>query len=192
MDYASLRHYSLQSTSDQTDYRKIAVIAAASPTAVLPEQAGIWSYPLATDDTEAVICNMINALLGRIHLSGQLASLDEVQLALVKEAITLYKTFRSDLRQSLPFWPLGLPTMASEWTSLGLQCGSTMYLAVWRLGSQREQCCVPLPLTGQGSVKISCLYPHNEASYTLDEAHLISLVIPTPYSARLLKIDLLR
>jgi alpha-galactosidase len=190
MDYASLSHYSLQSASDQTDYRKMAVIAAAIPTAVLPEQAGIWSYPLATDDAEAVICNMINALLGRIHLSGQLASLNGAQLALVKEAIYLYKTLRADLGQSLPFWPLGLPTMASEWTSLGLLCGSTMYLAVWRLGSQHEQCFVPLPLIGQEAVEISCIYPHSEASYTPDEANLVSLVIPTTYSARLLKIHL--
>ncbi len=50
MDYASLSRLSIQSCSDQTDYRKMAVIAASCTTAVAPEQCAIWSYPFQTGD----------------------------------------------------------------------------------------------------------------------------------------------
>jgi alpha-galactosidase len=41
MDYATLSRFSLQSVSDQMDYRKTGIIAAASPSVVPPEQAGM-------------------------------------------------------------------------------------------------------------------------------------------------------
>lgn len=46
MDYALLQQHSIQSVTDQTDYRLMAPIAAAAASAVTPEQAAIWSYPL--------------------------------------------------------------------------------------------------------------------------------------------------
>ena len=36
-----------------------------------------WAYPLEIDDNDAVVYNMVNALLGRVHLSEQLADLHE-------------------------------------------------------------------------------------------------------------------
>ena len=55
MDYALLSRYSIQSTSDQEDYRNFATIAANSPAGVTPEQAAIWSYPMRQGDKEEVI-----------------------------------------------------------------------------------------------------------------------------------------
>ena len=75
MDYALLSRYSIQSTSDQEDYRNFATIAANSPAGVTPEQAAIWSYPMRQGDKEEVIYNMVNAMLFRIHQSGHLAEL---------------------------------------------------------------------------------------------------------------------
>ncbi len=45
MDYAMLSRYSIQSTSDQEDYRYYATIAANAPLGVAMEQAAVWSYP---------------------------------------------------------------------------------------------------------------------------------------------------
>lgn len=46
MDYAMLARNSIQSTSDQEDYRNYATISANAAIGVTPEQAAIWSYPL--------------------------------------------------------------------------------------------------------------------------------------------------
>ena len=57
---------------------------------MLPEQAGIWSYPWseAMDakeiDEECVAMNMVNALVGRIHLASKLYQLNENLFALVQ------------------------------------------------------------------------------------------------------------
>ena len=48
MDYGMLSRMDIQSVSDQEDYRIMAVIAANSASAVLPEQAGIWTCLLYT------------------------------------------------------------------------------------------------------------------------------------------------
>ncbi|KAJ5429539.1 Aldolase-type TIM barrel [Penicillium cf. griseofulvum] len=45
IEYAMLSVHSLQSTSDQQDPELHAVIAAVSPTAVVPEQSATWAYP---------------------------------------------------------------------------------------------------------------------------------------------------
>jgi len=75
MDYEILKYCSIQSTSDQTNYRKYPYLAANVLTACTPEQAAVWSYPLndyekimPTD--EVVVMNMCNAMLGRIHLAS--------------------------------------------------------------------------------------------------------------------------
>ena len=72
IDYAMLQRHSIQSTSDQDDYRMYATIAANSPTGLCPEQSAIWSYPLTEGDREEVVFNMVNAMLLRIHQSGHL------------------------------------------------------------------------------------------------------------------------
>ena len=98
IDYALLSRYSIQSTSDQEDYRNYAAIAANAAAGVTPEQAAVWSYPMRQGDKEEVIYNMINAMLLRIHQSGHLAQLPAERLALVKEGIACYKTIRQDIK----------------------------------------------------------------------------------------------
>ncbi|MFQ9396014.1 MAG: hypothetical protein ACLR2E_20845 [Lachnospiraceae bacterium] len=63
---------------------------------------------------------MVSAMLLRIHQSGHLAKLDEERKALVKQALSVYKTIRPDIRVSRPFWPLGLAGYSDEIVSLGL------------------------------------------------------------------------
>ncbi|MBV8045037.1 glycoside hydrolase family 36 protein [Pluralibacter sp.] len=155
MDYAMLQQHSIQSVTDQTDYRLMACIAAAAASAVTPEQAAIWSYPLREGDREEVVMNMVNSLLLRIHQSGHLAELDEKRFALVKEGITLYKTFREKIPHLQPFWPLGLPSFDSPWLAFGLRNAKEGWLAVWRMGSEQETRALLLPLLD----KITCVYP---------------------------------
>lgn len=139
MDYAMLSRYSIQSTSDQEDYLHYATIAANAPLAVAMEQAAIWSYPRMEGDREETVFNMVNAMLLRVHQSGHMADISPDRRALVKEGLDYYKEIRQDIRQAVPFWPLGFSDFASPWSALGLRAGKKNYLAVWRRGGEETQ-----------------------------------------------------
>ena len=170
MDYAMLSLYSLQSTSDNEDYRRYPVIAANAPLALTPEQAAVWSYPLAGGDEEECVFNLVSAILLRIHQSGHLSNLDQRRFDLVSEGIACYKSIRHLIREAVPFWPLGLASYSDKWACLGLHCppeegagesttaaackdtccgaddigrGDDL-IAVWRCGSDADTIDIPL------------------------------------------------
>ncbi|PMD30324.1 glycoside hydrolase family 36 protein [Hyaloscypha variabilis F] len=160
MDYAQLSVHSLQSTSDQQDPILYAAIAAASPTAVTPEQSAIWTYPQPEWDDEVNAVTMLNSLLGRVYLSGRLDNLSPHQFELITEGIKVYKDIRLNLKHSIATWPLGLPRWHDDWISVGMVARSgDVYLAVWRRGGATE-IDLPLPVfRGSQSVKSKLLYP---------------------------------
>jgi alpha-galactosidase len=190
MDYALLSRHSIQSSSDQTDYRRTAAIAAACPSAVTPEQCGVWSYPLPEGDEEEAIFNMVNALLLRIHQSGLLTAVSPERRALVKEAITLYKQIRQDIPHSIPFWPLGVPAFADQWLSLALHCHRTTYLAVWRLESANPSHVLPIKYLKGKEVQCDCIYPsmHSCQWQWQSKSGALSVSLPRQNSARIFRI----
>lgn len=190
MAYSLLELQSIQSTSDQIDYKKYAAIAAASPSAVTPEQSAVWSYPTSMGDEEETIFNMVNAILLRIHQSGHLSDLSPKRFSLVKEGIGLYKRIRIDLKDSLPVWPTGIPVFDNEWISYGAFCGNKIYLAVWRTGSADECFCIPFRDYDIEGKEIKCIYPKEPDTYyqwnTVNKS--LSVRLPVPYCARLFEI----
>ena len=167
MDYAMLSRYSIQSTSDQDDYLKYATIACNAPSALTPEQSAVWAYPMNHEDEkvseedlkEEVIFNMVNAMLLRIHQSGHLAKLDAGRGALVKEALDVYKSIRADIKEAVPFWPLGLSQFSDEWVALGLRTEKNAYVAVWRREGSNSCCELPLPAFRGMEKTVTCIYP---------------------------------
>jgi|HigsolmetaGSP11D_1036233.scaffolds.fasta_scaffold04654_3 alpha-galactosidase len=193
MDYALLSRHSIQSTSDQTDYVKNAVIAAASASLVTPEQAAVWSYPLRDGDREEVIMNMVNAMLLRIHQSGHLAELSPERLELVKEAIRCYKQIRCHIAEGLPVWPLGLPRFDDPWISFGIRHADKWLIAVWRMADSSSSCTLPLPELSGKDVRIRVAYPAiHDAEWTWEkEDGRLQIRFPNPHSARLFEIDVI-
>lgn len=143
-DYAMLSRYSIQSTSDQEDYRAYATIAANACAGLTPEQAAVWSYPQRDGDEEETVYNMVNALLLRIHQSGHIPQLSKQRKALVKEGVEYYKKIRGDIRRAVPAWPLGLADSLDHWLAAALKTEDKVYLAVWRRGGEEEACQIPL------------------------------------------------
>jgi alpha-galactosidase len=188
MDHALLSRLQLQSTSDQQNLVLYAPIAAAAPTAVTPEQAAVWAYPQAEDSLDEVAFTMVNALLGRIHLSGFLQELRPEARALVHEAVAVYKTIRADLPHALPVWPLGLPAWDDQWIALAMRTPPTTYLAAWRRPGAEATTTLRLPhLLGTGA-RVEPLYPVTTeavADWHPDTAEL-TLTLPTAPSAVLL------
>lgn len=190
MDYAMLSRYSIQSTSDQDDYRKYCTIAANSPAALCPEQSAVWSYPMTSGDKEEVVFNMVNAMLLRIHQSGHLGYIGEERRALVKEAISVYKTIRGDIREAVPFWSLGTSKFSDEWISLGLRLDGRAYLAVWRREGASNTCVLPVEFFKGKNVKVECIYPgFNEYPFAFSkEKGTVSVKFDKPYTARLFRL----
>ena len=190
MDYAMLSRYSIQSTSDQDDYRKYCTIAANSPSALCPEQSAVWSYPMTSGDKEEVIFNMINAMLLRVHQSGHLGNIEPERKALVKEALSVYRKIRSDIKNSVPFWSLGTSKFSDEWVSLGLRTEHTAYIAVWRRESADSACVLPVSFLNGRNAEISCIYPscNEEKFFYSKEKSAVTVQLRKPYTARLFKL----
>jgi len=165
MEYASLSVHPLQSVSDQEDVVRMAAIAAAAPTAVTPEQGAIWVYPQPRWSNELVAFGVVNALLGRVHLSGRLDLLSTQQSEIIADGIRVYKTvIRDFLPSAVPFWPLGLPKWSDEWLALGMlhspvQTSGKAFIAVWRRGGSVEQSIPVHALQGMANVRCNVVFP---------------------------------
>jgi len=188
MDYAQLSVHSIQSVSDQTDYRLNAIIAAACVSAVTPEQAAVWSYPLKGADEEETIFNMVSVLLLRIHQSGCIQEISSACLQLVKEGIALYKRIRTDIPKGIPFWPLGLPRFGDGWAAFGLDCGRTGYVAVWRLDGQSRSVKISLP-PGTRKQTFKCIYPEARSPKFAWSSEKAMITLPRAHSARLFEFE---
>ena len=193
-DYAMLARYSIQSTSDQEDYRNYATIAANAGAALTPEQAAIWSYPLKDGDEEETIYNMVNALLLRIHQSGHLAQLSKERHALVKEGIEYYKSIRQDIKKALPVWPNGFATSLDHFLCAGWKVEGKSYLAVWRRYGETSEYDIPLEkLTDGKPVKeVRLAYPKESlkehVSYEVSEDQQLHVSFKEPVMARIFEI----
>ena len=158
MDYAQLSVCHLQSVSDQENYLYNAKISAAASTAVIPEQGAIWSYPLAKASNDEIVVNMVNSLLKRVHLSGEIQAWDENQFALVKEALDLHKKIRGDIPKSIPFYPFGMPEYSQNWMCEAYKLPDKIRMAVWRLDENSDSLFVPI---NESVIDAKILYPTN-------------------------------
>lgn len=145
MDYKTLSAYSLVSTSDQTDYLLYPYIAGNILSAVLPEQAAVWSYPVASDCTKGedvsdgrIVINMINSFLGRMHLASHLEYLNEHQLELIREGVAYYNTLSEMKKIATPYFPMGFTNFGDSIVCAGLKTDKKLYLAVWNLAGEQE------------------------------------------------------
>ncbi|MBE7023957.1 MAG: alpha-galactosidase [Ruminococcaceae bacterium] len=185
MDYAHLEKHHLLSVSDQIDWRHTANIAAAIPTAVLPEQALIWTYPRKENSENAVVFNMVNAMLQRMNLSGEITALDERQFALVKEGVECYKRIRNDIANFVPFYPMEIPKYGDGWLCLGMKTNERRMLAVWRMDSKENELEIPLDFEVE-DVKI--FYP-SSADCAVSKIHGgIKVSLPGTYTAVILEV----
>jgi len=187
MDYAMLSQHQLQSSSDQTDYRKYPSIVVGCMAAVLPEQLAVWSYPMKDGNKYEASFNMVNAMVGRIHQSGHLAELPAESFQQVKKGIEVYKSeLAPKISEVIPFFPLGMPDISDKISpvALGLSHTNADYYAVWRLEGTNV---INLKLKNMGSAEI--IYP-TDLDIQLTNGHgTISLKFPAEYTAVIIKVN---
>jgi hypothetical protein len=167
MDYAMMSRLHLQSTSDQQDPVLYAPIAAAAPASLLPEQAGNWAYPQAGMQPELFTFSLVNAVLGRMYLSGYLNRMSPAEIALVTEAVAAQKTVVAAIRSSHPVWPLGLPGWEDPWVALGLTAPEgALHLSLWRRPRSAETVLLPLPEFAGRPLEVAAFFPARQNGWT--------------------------
>ncbi len=184
MDYKTLSHFSLQSLTDAESYKDIIPIAAMSQTAVIPEQAAVWSIPQKDNTLGEVAINMVSAMFKRIHIGGETPWLDDERLGLVKDGIKLYKEIRTDIPNMTAFYPLGICDFNSDWVAVGYTDGKQTFICVTHNKGDNE-----LYIPYNNSIKeINIVYPIcNKANTKLCD---IGLKVSLPInSAVVLKIN---
>ncbi len=170
MDYALLDLYDLQSTSDQTNYVKYAPISANVATACLPEQAGVWCYPLANATKEETTFNMVNSILHRVYLAGRIDKIDDDCLNLVKEAIQINKSLAEVIQNGMPIFPLGLNKYDAPYVCYGLKYLNKIYLAVWNIEQEGK---IEIDLNAYGVKKMEVVYPKSlQTDYAFENGTL--------------------
>lgn len=188
MDYQTLAHFSVVSTSDQTHYDKYPYIACNVLSAVLPEQAAVWSYPVGSDyvingvfapdkqwiadnvGDEQVVMNMVNSFLGRMHLASHLEMLPERQLALVQEGVAYFDELSAVKHTALPCFPNGFTQFEAPCVASGFMSGDKLYLAVWNLSEDNLTMEIQV---GKQYSSVICAYPqNNELSFELSDGTL--------------------
>lgn len=191
MDYKTLSHFSITSTSDQIKYRQYPYIAGNILSAVLPEQAAVWSYPvdscekeLPTD--EAVVMNMINTFLGRMHLASDITRLTDKQKVLVKDGIKYYDSLTQDKKKALPYMPLGFADFSQKLVASGLKTDKKIYLAVWNLSDENRTVNITVP---ENIKSVTVGYPKNMKTDYSFENDILTVRFSAPYSARLFEME---
>lgn len=203
MDYETLRHFSLVSTSDQTDYRLYPYISANILSSVLPEQAAVWNYPIVGEGVigepfehnekwvhenvsqEQIVMNTVNALLGRMHLASHIEMLSAEQFSLVQEGVRYYNKLTTIKKTALPYLPLGFTKFGASYAACGLKADNKLYLAVWNLDIEKE-ICIPVPEKIR-TVKVG--YPRSlETDFSFTQTALI-VRFKNRYTARFLEIE---
>lgn len=178
-DHASEKHFYMQSVSDQEYCERMPSVVQGLVACMPPERVGIWGYPYPVpidhrvsfapsaeftakfEDGHNTVFNMVQVMLGAIYLSGHIDCADEQNLALMREAIDLYKQNRDLLVKCNPVYPTGLCRMADKGIlSLGMHEpeSGTLLLAVWKSGEQ-TRAEIDLAKYAGKSAKLEAMYP---------------------------------
>lgn len=200
-DFGFTKHMDLQSISDHEIYYNNPSIIAGTFSYMPPEKCGIWGYPypLMYDDQptaeewskiniecdrEEVVFNLVNSMLGVMYLSGHIEMSSDDNMSLIKEAISVYKKYRSEISDSEPVY-LEKPLKIYEKgvMALGLKTSIGMITAVWKIDSADNEVCINIP--AEIGTQAELMYPCTmDTEYSLDNG-ILSVNLDKPYAARL-------
>ena len=192
MDPRTLSLVDLMSTSDQSDAEAYAAIAANLGACILPEQAGVWCYPASRAkngrvETEDVILNVVNALLGRMQLASDLSLLTPAQMRLLQEGTALYRRLVPAKKKSVPYLPMGYALSGDSLMASGIRTEDRLYLAVWRFGGRRT---VTIPLVGLQPITVKRIYPEKDCVAASISGDCLTVVFTGKRQARFFEIKL--
>lgn len=158
-DNGTLKHFHLQSTSDQEIFTNNPSIIRGMMACMPPEKMGIWSYPFPATyayrldinsayteeyykemaDGAQTIFNMCCAFFGIMTLSGHIEKCDEYNLSLIKKGIAAYKKDRDFILKAYPvFIGEQQKIYKNGYSVLALRSENKLRLGVFRNGGESE------------------------------------------------------
>ena len=158
-DNGTLRHFSLQSSSDQELFYNNPSIVWGMQRCMLPEKTGIWSFPFPLEnsqipldlsiyddeyykkmsDGEQTIYNMACAMFGVMYLSGHIEMCDDYNKQLIKDGIEIYKKDRKFLLNALPLFIYPQQKLFSDgYSVLALHDNNKIRLGVFKYNADSE------------------------------------------------------
>jgi alpha-galactosidase len=186
MDYAMLSQTNIQSSTDQTDYRKYPAIIVGAMAAVVPEQLAAWSYPTKNCDSREASFNMVSAMMCRIHQSGNLSDLSGKSFDMIRQGISVYKSqLVPFIPQSVPFFPLGMPSLQDSISpvAVGLRSDQKEYIAIWRLKGSKS-----ISIPAQPFKEARLLYPGNLGIKVFKKKSKMEIELPDEYMAAIVEL----
>jgi len=95
---------SMASFSDAHECPEIPIIAANLHRVILPRQSQIWAVIRKDDSLKRIAYSIANTFLGRMCLSGDVCSLDELQWKVIDEGISFYKKIASIIKDGKTYF----------------------------------------------------------------------------------------
>lgn len=193
LDGLTAKYANLISTSDQMSYYRYSYIVGNILSAVLPEQAAVWNYPLddrvkPEDVTQETVAHIsVNSLLGRMHFSSRVDRLDEAQRALVQEALTYYTYMTPYKKESVPYLPKGFTRWNDSFIATGIRTEKKCFLAVFNMNGVRD---IELPLPGLRVKSVCVGYPRTLPFDVRLDGNTLGIHFGEDVQARLLELDL--
>lgn len=187
LDHCSLSAFALGNTSDQICYDRTPYIACNLAAYLVPERMGVWAYPLASQSENEINMNLVNAMLFRLQLSGEIHKLDERRLALVKAGVEYYNSLKEFKRTAVPYLPMGFSTFFDTTVAFGLRGENRVLLAVYNLGGDMRK---RIPLTGLRPLCVKTAFPLGSDCRGLLEGELLTVEFRARKEAAIFEIEM--
>lgn len=187
-DNGTLKHFALQSTSDQERYYNNPSILWGMMRLMPPEKCGIWAFPYPLtynhrlDDYEKVftddylrqqadgcetIYNMACTFFGIPYLSGHIEQCDEFNRQLIKKAACVYKEDRSFVCKALPISLYPQQAMFTQgYSVLALKTDEKMRIGVFKYGNADKELTLDVSHFVNSDSAMKEIYPAIDATET--------------------------
>ena len=130
---------------------------------------------------------MVNGILLRPYISGMVWNLSENSMAVLREGIDVYKAIRGEIREMVPFFPLGFGRVNDAQLAYGLRGENRAYLSVFAVQSDAAE--IPLKSLNREITGVKVIYPSSvDCAFSLDGNQCLTVRMPKPECARLFEI----
>ncbi|WP_168120119.1 alpha-galactosidase [Paenibacillus sp. HB172176] len=174
LDYGMLSHTDLASITDQSDWFRLSGVFYGVSRFIHPSQMGNWSILNADAEDRVFAFALINSMMGRMHISGEIEKLSSAQRELLMEAIHYYKKWREILEdcQVVHHTPNASLQYTEGWLVLQMHnaAATKLLLGAWRLQSDQSDYGVKLSgIDTQSSYEVTSFPRKNQRIVNGDE-----------------------
>ena len=148
MDYGLLARSDLSSITDQGEWFRLSSVFYGVSKYIHPSQIGNWSILKDAADESSYVFTLINSMMGRMHISGEIENLSPAKRKILTEAIAFYKKWKAVLGEPKLYHhtPNASLQYTEGWLVLQMNdsAASKLLVGAWRLKSDENKFTVNL------------------------------------------------